>query len=236
MGLENINAAQYITGKLRQNLTDYNASTRAANFGNWIFPDRPMLMKLIANKNNFPRISIEQGNISTLDEIGFECTDMEEIVTLTVNIWTMRELLCEVSRTTDETHTYIDGTSVYALANLPASNIVSILPYIKNTDYKLIDNDQDGFYDSVEWIGAHPADGINFDVTYTRDASADELVRIIANDIHKYLRENWREWTGLPLYEYSVGSNRPIPYDENINVHRRELEVRFKGINIGEMI
>ena len=236
MSLKNIDAAQYITGKLRQNLTDYNSSARAGSFGNWIYPDRPMLMKLISNKNNFPRISVEQGNINTVNEIGFGCSDMEESVTLTINIWTMREVLCEVSRTTDETHTYETGTSIYTLENLPVSNIVSILPYIKDTDYKLVDNDGDGFYDSVEWIDSHPANGATFNVTYTRNASADELVRIIAGDIHKYLRENWRDWSGLPLYSYELSSNMPVPFEQNINVYRRELQVRFTGINIGESI
>ena len=236
MTLSNISAAQLITGKLRQNLTDYNSSGRSSNFGQWIYADMPMISKLLKNKNNFPRISVEAINESTLQDMGFSCTDTEDSITLKVNVWTVRDLVCEIQRTINETHTYSSTTSIYPLTNIPTSIVVGIFPYLKNSDYRLIDSGNDGFYESIEWIGNHPANGDDFQVTYTRNASGSELCRLISMDIHKYIRESWREWDGLPLYNYVLTANNPIPFDESIGVFRRELQMSFRGINIGELI
>ena len=73
MILNNISFSQFIVGKLRQNLEDYNLSDR--NGSNWIFPDSPMITKLLNNKNNFPRISVEILNQPTVEEVGMGCSD-----------------------------------------------------------------------------------------------------------------------------------------------------------------
>ena len=236
MTLMNISAAQFITGKLRQNLTDYNLTNRSATFGQYIYADAPMISKLLKNKNNFPRISVQNISQSTSEDMSFSCSDTEDSVNIKINVWSVRDLICEIQRTTDETHTYTSTTSTYPLTNIPTSNIISIFPFIKNTDFILADSTGDGLYDSVEWIGNHPVNGENFNITYTRMASAAELCRIISMDIHKYIRENWRLWDGLPLYNYVLTANNPISFDENIGIFRQELQMSFRGINIGESV
>ena len=51
MTLSDISLAQYINSQLRKavvagDLTDYHPSNRTSSYGNWIYPDAPMLMKL----------------------------------------------------------------------------------------------------------------------------------------------------------------------------------------------
>ena len=244
MALNNISLAQYIVGKLRQNLTDYNSSNRTSSYGNWIFPDKPMITKLLNNKNNFPRISVEEMPRNTISEMGMRCSDHEENQSLKINIWSVRDLICDITSTTDEAHAYVSGTNEYDLTNLPFSDISIVsgtkdgesYTFIKGTDYQSYDSDSDGFKDQIKWLGDVPDNGTSFYVNYARKGIGAELVRIIAQDIHTYLRDNWRNWSERSFWNYRLISANPIDFDENISVYRYEIQIQFAGINIGEIV
>lgn len=246
MTLNNISIASYIVGKLRQNLTDYNAVDRSSQFGQWVYSDNPKIVKLLNNKNNFPRASVETMSNSTLDDIGMSCLSQAESISLKINIWTTRDLVLTVDDTSAEEHTYLMATTKYELTNLPVSVIslvtgtLSGVPghtFIKGTDYQLMDNDADGFNDSIEWLtGDLPDNGTTIYVNYQRKSSSDELCRIIAHDINKYFRENWRLWDERILWNYKKTGATPIAFDNDISVYRFELTCSFEGIDLGDSI
>ena len=244
MTLSDISLAQYINSQLRKavvvgDLTDYN-SNRSAQYGNWIYADRPMIAILLKNKNNFPRVSVESLSHNTLEEMGMEDPNHLEQGSLTIGIWSARDLICAVKSTVNETVVYDELISVYEGFNLPTSEIIAVdvdtHTFGKGVDYQLIDNDHDGFYDSIEWLDVDtPVDGANFYVDYKRSAAGQELVRLIAQDVNAYLR-TWRDWSEKIILGYKLVSNRPVPYDEQAGVYRHEMVVQFDGINLGESI
>lgn len=243
MTISNISFAQYLSGQLRKavasgSLTDYNAANRNSQFGNWIYPDAPMIVKLMKNTDNFPRISVESLSNPSSEEMGMEDPNLLETNSLKINVWTVRDLICTVKSTTAETIAYDELVTKYALINLPVSAISAVddgvTTFIKGTDYNLIDNDGDGFYDTIEWLGAdEPTDGADFYVDYKRSAAGAELVRLIAQDVNAYLR-TWRDWSERIVWDYRKLSSVPIPFDETYGIYRFELTVQFSGINIGE--
>ena len=245
MTLTNISIANYITGKIRQNITDPNSDNRASQFGQWIYADKPKIMKLLNDKNNFPRISCESVSHTTDSEMGMSCTEHLENINLKITVWSVRDLICTIKSTTDETHTYTTGTDIYELTNLPTSNIsmvtgtLSGIPhtFLKGTDYRLIDDDSDGYYDSAEWLGVTlPDNGTDFAVNYQRKASSDELCRFIAYEINEYLRDNWRLWSERIVWNYRKMGGTPVDFDSDIGVYKYELTCSFQGINMGDSI
>jgi hypothetical protein len=251
MTIQKISASQYISGKLRYgvhngDLTDYNSGNRASTFGNWIYPDRPRITDLLKNKNNFPRVSIESMDQSTIRRMGMRSTAHHDLVQLAINTYSPPNLTCEVANTATEDHTYVTGTDVYALDNIPVSIIGATIDgtkaagawsFDRGTDYELIDNDYDGLYDSVSWLGAdEPDNGTTFTCAYNRKASGEELCRIIAQDVNKYIRENWMSWfeADKELTYYKVVSSRPVALDDYQNINRYEIFCTFSGINLGE--
>jgi len=247
MTLEKISLAQYISAQLRKavyvgDLTDYNSASRTAQFDDFIYPSRPSITELLKDKNNFPRIAIEALPSNTIEGMGMEDPAMLDRKSIKINVWSVRGLICTVKSTANETIVYADGTSIYDLSNLPTSEITEVTDdapttYTEGADYQIIDNDHDGFYDSIEWIsgGSHPANTANFYVDYARKATEDELVRIIAQDIHAYLR-SWRDWSENIVWGYNVLMDMPIPYETNRGVSRYEMVVQFNGVNIGETV
>lgn len=244
MTLSDISLSQYITGILRKavasgSLTDYNTN-RTASYGNWIYSDAPMLAKLLGNVNNFPRISIESLSYNSVEEMGMEDPNNLINSSIKINIWSVRDLVCTVKSTTNETIVYDALVDTYGLTNLPTSEITVVddgtTTFIKGTDYQLIDDDGDGFYDSIEWLGVDtPVDTTNFYVDYKRSASSSELVRILAQDVNAYLR-TWRDWSEAIVWSYKLVSSVPVPYDEQYGIFRYEMVVQFTGINIGETV
>ena len=246
MTLTDVSLPQYITGELRKavaagSLIDYNTN-RTASYGNWIYPDAPMLVKLLKNSLNFPRISVESLSHSTQEEMGMESPEHLESDSLKINIWSCRDLICTIKSTVDETISFVGGTTKYSLLNLPTSEITEVTDavpntYIRGTDYQLIDGDSDGFFDSIEWIsgGSDPGAGNDFYVDYKRSASSSELVRLIAQDVNAYLR-SWRDWDERIIWSYKLLSSAPIPFDEQYGIFRYEMTVQFTGINIGETV
>jgi hypothetical protein len=245
MVLDRISLASYIVGKLRQavvsgDIEDYNSVNRSATFGNFIYPDAPMLVKLLKNVNNFPRISVESLSHSTVTEMGMSDPNHLENDTIKINVWSIRDLVCTVKSTSNETIVYDELVDIYGLTNLPTSEITVVddgtTTFIKGTDYQLIDNDSDGFFDSIEWLGMDiPANGADFYVDYKRSAAGSELVRLLAQDVNVYLR-TWRDWSEKIVWSYSLVSSVPVPYDEQYGIFRYEMVVRFEGINIGETV
>lgn len=245
MTLQDVSLSQYIVGQLRKavaagDLTDYNSANRTSTYGNWIYGDAPMLKKLLGNSNNFPRLSCESLPHSSIEEMGMEDPNHLESANLKINVWSCRDLVCTAKSTTNEAITYDELVDIYGLTNLPTSEITVVddgtTAFIKGTDYNLIDNDGDGFFDSIEWLGANtPTDGVDFYVDYKRSAAGSELVRLIAQDVNAYLR-TWRDWTEKIVWSYSLVSSVPVPYDEQYGIFRHEIVVKFEGINIGETV
>ena len=245
MTLTNISIASYIVDKIRNNITDPNSANRASQFGQWVYGDRPKIVKLLNDKNNFPRISVESISQSTDSEMGMSCTEHVENVNIKITVWSTRDLICTVKSTDGETHGYITDTNEYKLTNLPTSNISLVTgtllgvphTFLKGTDFSLIDNDSDGHFDSIEWLGVElPDNGTNFSVSYQRKASADELCRFIAYEINEYLRDNWRDWTEHVIWGYKKTGGTPVDFDSEIGVYKYELTCSFQGINIGDSI
>jgi hypothetical protein len=238
----NISFSQYIVGKLRQNIQDYNDINRNGN--EWIYPDHPQIQLLMKNKNNFPRISVETLNQPTTEDIGMGSSDQVQTASLKIIAWSIRDLVCTINTEIDESHTYNTSTNIYELNSLPFSDITFItgikgsLPYtfIKNIDYQIKDNDGDGFRDSVEWIADTPDNSTNFLINYKRNATGLELCRIISQNINTYLRNNWREWEDRKFWGYKLINSTPIDFDENIGVSRYEMTIQMEGINIGDEI
>lgn len=245
MTLTNISLASYIVDKLRNNIDDPNSANRSSQFGQWVYADKPKIVKLLNNSGNFPRVSVESMSFATESEVGMTCSDHVENVNLKITVWTVRDLICDIVSTDTEAHAYTTGTDEYELTNLPTSNIslvtgmLSSTPhtFTKDTDYQLIDNDLDGHFDSVQWLGVDlPDNGTDIAVSYQRKASADELCRFIAHEINEYLRDNWRDWTERVVWSYNKTGATPVEFDNEIGVHKFELTCSFQGINIGDSI
>ena len=253
MTIENISSAQYLSGKLRygvhnSDITDYNSGSRASTHSNWIYPDRPRITDLLKNKNNFPRISVESMDDSTIRRLGIGSEQYHELVQLSINIWAPNTLTCTVSSTSGEDHTYATGVDYYELDNIPISVIGATIDGTKDAgafsfdrgvDYELVDNNYDGFNESIHWLGVdEPDDATVFTCAYNRKAAGDELCRLIAKDVHNYIRENWITWMGTDneLNNYKVVSSRPVAFNAQQNVCRYEMFITFTGINIGESI
>jgi hypothetical protein len=246
MTLSDISLAQYINSQLRKavvagDLTDYNSASRTSTYGNWIYPDTPMLKKLLGNVNNFPRISVESLSHSTVSEMGMEDSAHLESDTIKINIWSVRDLICTVKSTTNETIVYDATETTYALANLPTSEITEVTDdvpttFVRNTDYQLIDSNNSGFYNAIKWLGVDtPSDGADFYVDYNRKAVGAELTRLVAQNLNTYFK-TWRDWDEKIVWNYQLISSAPILFDEQFGVFRHEIVIKFEGINIGDSV
>lgn len=241
----NISAAQYISGQLRKgvhdgSLTDYNSSSRVGE--NFIYPDRPRILDLLKNKHNFPRISVETMDTSTIKRMGMRSTMHHDLTQLAINIWSPSNLTCEIDNIATEDHTYYTGTDIYPLDNIPVSIIGATIDgellgaphsFDRGIDYELVDNDYDGIYDSVKFLGVdEPDDDTTFTCAYNRKASGSELVRIIAKDVNDYIREGWQTWfdSDKLLSYFTVVSSRPVKLDAHENIERYEIYCTFKYI------
>lgn len=242
MADEAITPQQFVSGKLRNNITDPNSTNRAAAelSANWIYPDKPRLLALSGNENNFPRIAVTKMNLGTKQEIGMGGSETEDTVQLLINIYTIKDKPLTVKTTAAEEHTYGEEETIYALTNTPASVISSITGTVSgesytfaSTDYQLIDDDSDGRFDSVEWLVTIPDDETTFAVTYIRVLAGDLLGDYLALKVHQYLRDYWRTMLAPTLYDYfKVGVVTMEQLDGRI--FRTELQVKFNGINIGD--
>ena len=242
MADEAVTPQQFITGKLRANITDVNSTARvvAGHSSNWIYPDKPKLFALIADNDNFPRVSVTRMSLGTERELGMGGTETEDFVHLLVNIYTIKDRPLTVKTTTEEEHTFASGTSVYSLTNTPSSVINSVSGTVSgeaydfaSTDYQIIDNDEDGRFDSIQWLVTTPDDTTTFSVTYTRTLPGELLGEYLALQVHQYLRDNWRTDLVPTLYDYfKIGIKEMEQLDSR--VIRTELQVKFKGINIGD--
>lgn len=243
MADEAVTPQEFISGKLRGNITDPNATARAAaNLStNWIYPDKPRLLALSGNENNFPRISVTKMGLSTIQEIGMGGSETEDGVDLLINVYTIKDKLLTVKETTEEEHTFATGTDTYALTNTPLTSITAVTGIVSGdphtfttSDYQITDDDSDGRFDSIIWLGVVlPDDATAFKVTYRRQLSGQALVEYLAQKVHEYLRDNWRTAIVPTLYDY-FKIRTSLLEELDGRIQRNELQVKFKGINIGD--
>jgi hypothetical protein len=229
-----------ISGVLRANLEDYNATARAAAglSVNWIYPDKPRIKNLEQNIANFPRIGITVMPKTSTGEIGVGGTETEDEINILVNIYTIKEKLVTVGSVVNEEHTFLVGTTEYELDEIPVTSISDVTgtggPFVKGTDYQLYDVDSDGRYDSIQWLDVtNPTHATVFYVDYVRQLEGVALAEYIAQDVNVYIRDNWREDIHPTLYEYRLVRQQVLS-TMNDRVQRCELQVKFKGINIGD--
>ena len=246
MTLNNISLSQYIVSKLRKgitdgDLTDFNSVNRTSNYGSFIFPDSPMIAKLMENKNNFPRISVESAPSSSDHRLGQMSDSYLMRETLKVTCFSVRDLICTIKSTTDESNTYDPLVDIYSLDNLPLSDISLVTgtlsgsahTFVKNTDYIKYDSDNDGFIDSIKWLGVdEPDTGTAFLTSYNRKGTAAEIVRIMAQNINEYFRKNWRlNWTENVAFNYKLIASAPIEFENDSGLYRWEMTIQFNTFN-----
>ena len=241
-----VSPQEFITGLLRANITDPNATARAAAglSTNWIYPDRPLLAAMVDNENNFPRISVTRMDTSSMGDIGVGGTETEDSVTLLINIYAIKNKLCTVKTVTNESHTFASGTDKYLLDDTPATGISEVTgtlsgvphTFVITTDYLLIDNDSDGRYDSIDWspAGDNPDDATAFLVDYVRKLEGDTLVDYLADSVHIYLRDNWRTAIVPTLFDYINVRKSAVMDEIGGRVKRVELQIKLKGVNISD--
>ena len=250
MTLEQISLSQYLVGKLRKavadgEIRDYNTDNRNSQFGNYIYPDSPNIVKLIKNVNNFPRISIESVSQSSDHRLGQMSDSYLMRETVRITCFTVRDLVCVIKSTDAEAQTYATGTTIYELNNLPFSAISLVTgtfsgtpshTFISGTDYQAkID---EGFNQSIEWLGADlPDDATDFHITYNRKAAGLELTRISILDINKYFRQNWRtNWSENVAFNYKLLSSVPVTLEEELGLYRWEMTAQFSLFDSTESV
>ncbi|MCK5223161.1 DUF4815 domain-containing protein [Candidatus Calescamantes bacterium] len=242
-----VSPQEFITGLLRANITDPNATARVAAglSTNWIYPDRPLLAAMVDNENNFPRISVTRMDTSSLGDIGMGGTETEDSVTLLVNAYTIKtKPLIAVNTVTNESHTFASGTDDYSLDETPVTNITEVTgtlssaahTFVETTDYLLIDNDSDGRYDTIDWSpgGDDPDDTTDFYVDYVRKLEGDTLAEYLVGSVNVYLRDNWRSDTVPTLFDYQNIRISPILDEIGGRIKRCEMQIKLTGINISD--
>lgn len=206
-----------------------------------------MIVKLLNNSDNFPRISIESTSGSTDHRLGQMSSTYLTRETLKITVWCVRDQLCTIKTTATEDITFATATDVYDLANAPVSNISLVTgtfsgtpdhTFVNGTDYERNDEDGDGFWESIRWLGVDLPDNItDFYVSYNRKSGGLELARIIGMDIWSYIRQNWRlNWTEHVAFNPKLISSVPVTFDSELGLYRYELSVQFSLFNSTEEI
>ena len=204
-------------------------------------------MKLLNDSDNFPRISIESTSASTDHRLGQTSSTYLTKETLKISVWCVRDQLCTVKSTASESITFTTGTDVYDVANAPFTAISLVTgellgvpghTFINGTDYERNDEDGDGFWESIKWLGVEtPDNGTNFAVSYNRKTGALELARIIAMDVWSYIRQNWRTgWGEHIAFNPRLLSSVPITFDSELGIFRWEMSIQFSLFNSTEEV
>jgi hypothetical protein len=182
---------------------------------------------LEAKIENFPRVGVTEMPISSAGDIGIGGSETEDTINLLINIYTIKEKLVKVETTTGESVVHAGGTVDYTLANVPLTSVDSVSPSV--TSIALKDVSGDGRYNGITLN----ASANTYSVDYSRELEGAALATFIAQDIHEYLRDNWRDDIDPTLYDYILVNNKSLS-SMNDRVQRRELQVKFSGINIGD--
>lgn len=242
-----VSPQEFITGLLRANITDPNATARAAAglSSNWIYPDRPLLAAIVNKEDNFPRISVTRMDTSSNGDIGMGSTETEDSVTLLINVYTIKtKPLITVNTVTNESHAFASGTDEYALSETPATSITEVTgtlssgahTFVETTDYLLIDNDSDGRFDSIDWGqgGDTPDDTTDFYVDYVRKLEGDTLAEYLVSSVNIFLRDNWRTHTVPTLFDYQNVRISQVMDEIGGRIKRCEIQIKLIGININD--
>lgn len=241
-----VSPQEFITGLLRANITDPNATARAAAglSTNWIYPDRPLLSAMVDNENNFPRISVTRMDTSSKGDIGVGGTETEDSVVLLINAFAIKNKLCTVKIVANESHTFASGTDEYALDDTPTTSISEVTgtlsgnahTFVLDTDYQIKDADSDGRYDAIDWSlgGDNPDDATAFLVDYVRKLEGDTLAEYIIGDVNIFLRDYWRTHTVPTLFDYLNVRISPVMDEMGGRIKKVEIQTRFSGVNVGD--
>lgn len=161
---------QIISDLLRSALTDPNTVRRALGT-DWIFPDIPRIYDLSDDKNNFPRLSITSGGVSSRGDIGMDSTDTEDTISLSVEAWAYKDSAWSVT--------------------------------VGDKDAKTL--------------------------------SGNNLCEAILQQVHIYLRENWRTAT-VPYLLFDYVRSGTSPYEDEMEgtINRHGMTITFTGVNIGD--
>jgi hypothetical protein len=230
--MSRVSVQERISGVLRQNITDINTERTA----NWIYPDKPRLLAIASNRNNFPRISVTGQPPTTKGEMGLGGTETEDEVSLDITVFTIKDMLLTV-RTDVEEFTYSDeevtelSEEPITAASITGTKNGEAYTFINIQDYILLDNNGDGRFDSISWVSA-PDSNTSFTVTAIRQLANSDLSEWLAHECHMYLRDNWRD--DLPdLYDYQ--KSNPTTLEElDGQVFKTVMRIRFSGVNLGD--
>ena len=240
----NISMSQYLVGKLRQavisgDIIDFNSISR--NGTNYIFPDSPMITKLMGNKNNFPRISLESVSQSSDHRLGQMSDSYLMRETIKITCFSVRDLICSIKTTSDESIEYDPLIDTYELDNIPFSKITMVPgtltgsshTFVNGIDYVQYDSNFDGFFDSIKWLGNDvPDDATNFLVSYKRVGTAQEIVRIMIQNINEFFRTSWRlGWSENKIFNYKLISSNSVDFDESGGLYRFEMVIQFSSFD-----
>jgi hypothetical protein len=229
---------------LASSMTDINSSRS----GQWIFDDFPRVESL--GDNQFPRIGITKLDESSVPMGLYDDTQWETIP-LQIDIITKKDLSFSVT-TTDEALGTISNNPRLTYEYAP--NTVTNIKHngVAFGTVNSVDSDDD-FTDpsalaagTVEW--SKSTGNLNFssdDLTNLAGQSitstsvlfleGEKQVKYLARELIKTVRNNWRTDTNFTgLYNPIKISNRPIPFDEDLNIFRRVVEYRVSAINAGE--
>ena len=232
--LERVNAQSYVASLLRNNIPDPNPDREAIN---WIFPDFPLIFELSKSVNNFPRISVTKMSSSSQGDVGMNSTETLDTVNLLINVWVFKNHLLPAAEF-GETHVFSEGKTDYPLNTVPVSTISRVVSdsqytFINKEDYILIDSNNSGWFDTLRFIDNTPADEEEFLVEYERRLSNEDLSEYIAQQVHEYLRDNWRQDLSPVLFNYRR-AGATTRTELSGKVMRTELQIELQGINIGD--
>ena len=105
--------------------------------------------------------------------------------------------------------------------------------FVNGTDYEKFDSDLDGFHDSIKWLGVdEPDNATNFEVSYNQKGTAQEIIRIMAQNINEFFRKNWRlNFPEHKIFNYKLIASSPITFEEDAGLYRYEMTVQFSTFN-----
>lgn len=233
----------------RNNLTDYNSSSRSGE--QWIYDDEP---RANLTKNSYPRISVKKITASQ-KLIGMADNTMRGTVSLQVDVLVHRENGVFSITETDE--------AVGTIANSPRINLNYLAYTVTNIKHNTtaygtttaVTNDNSFTTPAslaagtVEWsrssgnlnfsssdLASHSGQSITS--TYVRTLEGETLAMRLGRDAVKAIRSSWRTdaLIGELIIPEILDDVRLLPFDEVRGAHHAIFEVQFVRYNMGEEV